>query len=170
MESKPTVKAVQWRCPWERPTCSLEKALSLSSSPLHTQSNLQKQGSELEVARYSAPSYDEVMRIGYETSNTRAPEEHDGTPMSLPSYESLTELDESTPTRPIAEPPQKTNSRSKKEKKPLNVRRIKSDKLHLKEFRLNLSGQTNQTTTTTIEPLTPPPQYEDKTLDLTKPV
>ncbi|NP_001087051.1 transmembrane protein 51 L homeolog [Xenopus laevis] len=128
------------------------------------------ESSELEVARYSAPSYDEVMRIGYETSNTRAPEEHDGTPMSLPSYESLTELDESTPTRPIAEPPQKTNSRSKKEKKPLNVRRIKSDKLHLKEFRLNLSGQTNQTTTTTIEPLTPPPQYEDKTLDLTKPV
>ncbi|OCT70623.1 transmembrane protein 51 [Xenopus laevis] len=127
------------------------------------------ESSELDIARYSAPSYDEVMRIGYETSNTRAPEDHDGIPMSLPSYESLTELDESAPTRPIAEPPQRTNSRSGKEKKPLNVRRIKSDKLHLKEFRLNLSGQTSKTTTT-IEPLTPPPQYEEKPLDLTKPV
>lgn len=148
---------------------SMEDARVPQDEPNIAQAN--SESPELDIARFSAPSYEEVMRMGYDTSNNRAPEDHDGIPMSLPSYESLTELDDSTPTRPIAEPPQRTNSRSGKEKKPLNVRRIKSDKLHLKEFRLNLSGHGTQTnTTTTIEPLTPPPQYEEKSLDLTKPV
>lgn len=121
----------------------------------------------MDTPRYSAPSYEEVMRIGYSAPETTETDHHEGMSITLPSYESLTELDESTPTRPNAssakqEQIQRTNSRSKKEKKPLNIRRIKSDKLHLKEFRLNLSGQTKIVETHKIEPITPPPQYEDK--------
>ncbi|XP_010285358.1 PREDICTED: transmembrane protein 51 [Phaethon lepturus] len=41
-----------------------------------------------------------------------------------------------------------------------SVRRIKSEKLHLKDIRLNLT-QGNSTAPITIEPLTPPPKYEE---------
>ncbi|XP_063799006.1 transmembrane protein 51 [Pseudophryne corroboree] len=128
-----------------------------------------------DTPRYSAPSYEEVMRIGYDASDAANIDRNQRISITLPSYESLNELDESTPTRPNAssakeEQAQRTDSRSGKEKKPLNVRRIKSDKLHLKEFRLNLSGQTKSMETQKIEPLTPPPQYEDKQLGTDKPV
>ncbi|XP_056398558.1 transmembrane protein 51 [Hyla sarda] len=130
---------------------------------------------EVDVPHYSAPSYEEVMRIGYGAPDTTETDQHEGMVVSLPSYESLTELDEATPTRPNApaakqEQPQRTNSRAAKEKKPLNIRRIKSDKLHLKEFRLNLSGQTKIAETQKIEPITPPPQYEDKHIGSEQPV
>ncbi|XP_053307985.1 transmembrane protein 51 [Spea bombifrons] len=129
---------------------------------------------ETDAPRYTAPSYEEVMRIGYEPSRSTEIDQHEGMSITLPSYESLTELDESTPTRPNAGSAKsgqapRTNSGSGKEKKPLNVRRIKSDKLHLKEFRLNLSGQSNPSKTPAIEPLTPPPLYEDKQLGLNQP-
>ncbi|XP_073441641.1 transmembrane protein 51 [Dendrobates tinctorius] len=130
---------------------------------------------EVDAPRYSAPSYDEVMRIGYSAAEATETEPHGRMSVSLPSYESLTELDESTPTRPNTssakqEQAQRTNSRSGKEKKPLNIRRIKSDKLHLKEFRLNLSGQSKTAETQKIEPITPPPQYEDKRITSDQPV
>lgn len=130
---------------------------------------------EVDTPRYSAPSYEEVMRIGYSPPEASETDHHEGMGVSLPSYESLTELDESTPTRPNApsakqEQTQRTNSGSKKEKKPLNIRRIKSDKLHLKEFRLNLAGQTKIIETHKIEPITPPPQYEDKQIGADPPV
>ncbi|CAI9533101.1 unnamed protein product [Staurois parvus] len=130
---------------------------------------------EPDPPRYSAPSYEEVMRMEYEPRQTADADRNQRISISLPSYESLTELDESTPTRPNAasakpEQPQRTNSRSGKEKKPLNVRRIKSDKLHLKEFRLNLSGRNNTSETQKIEPITPPPQYEDKQIGAQQPV
>ncbi|XP_068096638.1 transmembrane protein 51-like isoform X2 [Hyperolius riggenbachi] len=130
---------------------------------------------EVEPPAYNAPSYEEVMRIGYGAPELADTDGNQRISMSLPSYESLTELDESTPTRPNttsakAGQAQRTNSRSGKEKKPLNVRRIKSDKLHMKEFRLNLSGRTKQTEIQKIEPITPPPQYEDKQIGSTQPV
>ncbi|XP_040284721.1 transmembrane protein 51 [Bufo bufo] len=129
---------------------------------------------DVDSPRYSAPSYEEVMRIGYSASEATETDRHERMSITLPSYESLTELDESTPTRPNAssakqEQPQRTNSRSK-EKKPLNVRRIKSDKLHLREFRLNLSGQSKTAEIAKIEPITPPPQYEDKQIGSDRPV
>ncbi|XP_072283470.1 transmembrane protein 51 [Pyxicephalus adspersus] len=125
--------------------------------------------------RYSAPSYEEVMRMDFEPRQATEADGNQRMSISLPSYESLTELDETTPTRPNAasakaEQPQRTNSRSGKEKKPLNVRRIKSDKLHLKEFRLNLSGHNKMADTQKIEPITPPPQYEDKQIGSNQPV
>lgn len=131
---------------------------------------------DVDTPRYSAPSYEEVMRIGYSPPETTETDHHEGMGVSLPSYESLTELDETTPTRPNAssakqqEQTQRTNSGSKKEKKPLNIRRIKSDKLHLKEFRLNLTGQAKIKETRKIEPITPPPQYEDKQIGSDPPV
>ncbi|KAG8568794.1 hypothetical protein GDO81_014155 [Engystomops pustulosus] len=129
---------------------------------------------DVESPHYSAPSYEEVMRIGYSTPEATETDRHQRMSVSLPSYESLTELDETTPTRPNAssakqEQPKRTNSRSGKEKKPLNIRRIKSDKLHLKEFRLNLSGQIKMAETNKIEPITPPPQYDDKRIGSDQP-
>uniref|UniRef100_A0A8C5PFH7 EF-hand domain family member D2 n=1 Tax=Leptobrachium leishanense TaxID=445787 RepID=A0A8C5PFH7_9ANUR len=118
---------------------------------------------EVDAHRYSAPSYEEVMR---EFEHPGEIARNERISITLPSYESLHDIDELTPTRPNTEPakddlPQRTNSRSGKEKKPLHVRRIKSDKLHLKEFRLNLSGRSNVPKVQAIEPLTPPPQYDD---------
>lgn len=87
--------------------------------------------------------------------------------VSLPSYESLTGLDESTqtPATPGTEPgterhPSRHNSRLSKRLKPLKIRRIKSEKLHLKDIRLNLA-EGNNSVPVTIEPLTPPPKYEE---------
>ncbi|CAN2388165.1 Transmembrane protein 51 [Pristimantis euphronides] len=142
---------------------SLQEARVVQHEANHPQTD---ENHEVDFPRYSAPSYEEVMRIGCSAPETDI-DRHERMSMSLPSYESLTELDESAPTRPNApsakrEQPQRTNSRSAKEKKPLNIRRIKSDKLHLKEFRLNLTGQTKTVETNKIEPITPPPQYEDK--------
>ncbi|KAM8927152.1 transmembrane protein 51 [Pelodytes ibericus] len=120
---------------------------------------------EVDVPRYSAPSYEEVMSSEYGVSRPTEIARNERMSITLPSYESLTEINESTPTRPSAGSskggtPQRTNSRSGKEKKPLNVRRIKSDKLHLKEFRLNLSGHSNISKAPVIVPLTPPPVYD----------
>lgn len=121
---------------------------------------------EVDAPRYSAPSYEEVMRE-YESSHPSEIARNERMSITLPSYESLHDIDELTPTRPNADSakadlPKRTNSKTGKEKKSLNVRRIKSDKLHLKEFRLNLSGQSNVSKVQAIEPLTPPPLYDEK--------
>ncbi|XP_048206238.1 transmembrane protein 51 [Perognathus longimembris pacificus] len=115
-------------------------------------------------ARYYVPSYDEVMNSSH--SGARQPEQSPGLGVSLPSYESLTGLDESTPTtgRSDAEagpgqPPDRQNSKTAKRLKPLKVRRIKSEKLHLKDFRINLPDK--NVPPPSIEPLTPPPQYDE---------
>lgn len=105
------------------------------------------------------------MNAGY--SEPRDSDRSNRISVSLPSYESLTGLDESpqTPGAASAEPsaerqPSRHSSRLSKRLKPLKVRRIKSEKLHLKDIRLNLA-QGNNTAPITIEPLTPPPKYEE---------
>ncbi|XP_030393337.1 transmembrane protein 51 [Gopherus evgoodei] len=134
-----------------------------SAEPRH-QEDSQEEDDET-PSRYYVPSYEEAMNAGYpETGeldrNTRIS-------MSLPSYESLTGIDENTPTTTIADvdsniqrQPSRHSSRLNKQLKPLKVRRIKSDKLHLKEFRINLPDR-NSSGQITIEPLTPPPQYDE---------
>ncbi|KAJ7306542.1 hypothetical protein JRQ81_009904 [Phrynocephalus forsythii] len=125
---------------------------------------------EESLSRYYVPSYEEVVNAGH-------PQRRDGDPsgpisMSLPSYESLTGLDESTPTRPAAppaaegtesaaRPPSRHSSRLSKRLRPLKIRRIKSEKLHLKHLHLNLPGGNSSGGHITIEPLTPPPQYDE---------
>ncbi|KAM6191764.1 transmembrane protein 51 [Sarcoramphus papa] len=116
-------------------------------------------------SQYYVPSYEEVMNAGY--SEPRDLDRSNRMSVSLPSYESLTGLDESTqaPGAAGAEPgterqPGRHSSRLSKRLKPLKIRRIKSEKLHLKDIRLNLA-QGNSTAPITIEPLTPPPKYEE---------
>ncbi|XP_070812225.1 transmembrane protein 51 [Pituophis catenifer annectens] len=123
------------------------------------------------LSRYYVPSYEEVVN-GLYPEQPRLEAEH-GTriSVSLPSYESLTGLDESLPTRPSPmaagtatgaapreeRPPARQSSRLSKRLKPLKVRRIKSEKLHLKNLQLGGTPPTR----VTIEPLTPPPQYDE---------
>ncbi|NXI94194.1 TMM51 protein, partial [Psophia crepitans] len=116
-------------------------------------------------SQYYVPSYEEVMNAGY--SEPRDLDRSNRISISLPSYESLTGLDDSTqpPGAAGTEPgmerqPSRHGSRHSKRLKPLKVRRIKSEKLHLKDIRLNLT-EGNSTAPITIEPLTPPPKYED---------
>ncbi|NXJ83250.1 TMM51 protein, partial [Trogon melanurus] len=116
-------------------------------------------------SQYYVPSYEEVMNTGY--SEPRDSDRSNRISVSLPSYESLTGLDESTLTAGAAgaEPgperqPGRHNSRLSKRLKPLKIRRIKSEKLHLKDIRLNLTPG-NSMAPITIEPLTPPPKYEE---------
>ncbi|KFP86349.1 Transmembrane protein 51, partial [Acanthisitta chloris] len=112
-------------------------------------------------SQYYVPSYEEVMNTGY--SEPRDSDRSNRLSVSLPSYESLTGLDESSqaPGAAGTEPgTERQPSRHGKRLKPLKVRRIKSEKLHLKDIRLNLE-QGNCTVPITIEPLTPPPKYED---------
>ncbi|NXK37173.1 TMM51 protein, partial [Piprites chloris] len=116
-------------------------------------------------SQYYVPSYEEVMNTGY--SEPRDSDRSNRLSVSLPSYESLTGLDESSqaPGAAGTEPgterqPSRHSSRLSKRLKPLKVRRIKSEKLHLKDIRLNLD-QGNSTVPITIEPLTPPPKYEE---------
>lgn len=134
---------------------------------------------------YNVPSYEEVVGSGdypVRQSNLRQSTTH------LPSYEDIIAAVENEGTEPAnssadthvidqpaaAEPPSeptghtsnpsmptRSASRASRLLRPLRVRRIKSDKLHLKDFRLQIRTPTQNPVT--IEPITPPPQYEDKT-------
>nr|XP_060614709.1 transmembrane protein 51 [Anolis sagrei ordinatus] len=122
------------------------------------------------LSRYYVPSYEEVVNANYPTRTGAGGSGGTQLSMSLPSYESLTGIDEDTPTRPVApaaeghpgleRQPARHSSRLAKRLKPLKVRRIKSEKLHLKDLRVNLP-EGNRVNRVSIEPLTPPPQYEE---------
>ncbi|KAM9814087.1 transmembrane protein 51b [Neosynchiropus ocellatus] len=60
--------------------------------------------------------------------------------------------------------PSRSSSRASRFLRPLRVRRIKSDKLHLKDFRIQIRNPTQNPVT--IEPITPPPQYDNKMPEL----
>lgn len=135
---------------------------------------------EESLSRYYVPSYEEVMNRDY--PDLREVDRNARISMSLPSYESLTGIDETTPTRPppagapaaaaatttaatearpnIERQPSRHSSRLSKRLKPLKIRRIKSEKLHLKNIRVNLPDG-NSSGRVTIEPLTPPPLYDE---------
>ncbi|XP_074780885.1 transmembrane protein 51 [Athene noctua] len=134
-----------------------------SAEPSH-QEDSQEEDEDVS-SQYYVPSYEEVMNSGY--SEPRDSDRSNRISVSLPSYESLTGLEESSqaPGAAGAEPsperqPSRHSSRLSKRLKPLKVRRIKSEKLHLKDIRLNLA-EGNSTAPITIEPLTPPPKYEE---------
>ncbi|TRY66551.1 hypothetical protein DNTS_015927 [Danionella cerebrum] len=119
------------------------------------------------VPSYDVPTYEEAVTSGQypiRQSNLRQS-------YQLPSYEDLIGAveNDSQPQRDgsVSEAPQaaaqpkaqpsRSTSRASRLLKPLRVRRIKSEKLHTKDIRLNIQDRV-----LTIEPLTPPPQYEDK--------
>lgn len=125
------------------------------------------------------PSYDEAVTSGrypIRQSNLRQ------STSQLPSYEDLVaavENEEEGPgatssqnasslgpndAPPAAESnaqPARKSSRASNILRPLRVRRIKSEKLHVKDIRLNIQSPPHGGRVT-IEPLTPPPQYEGK--------
>lgn len=128
---------------------------------------------------YDVPSYDEAVTSGHypiRQSNLRQ------STSQLPSYEDLVAAVEnegeglgatssenasspSTHVGPSAAgtnaQPARSSSRASYILRPLRVRRIKSEKLHVKDIRLSIQSPP-QGGRVTIEPLTPPPQYEDK--------
>ncbi|XP_076863406.1 LOW QUALITY PROTEIN: transmembrane protein 51b [Brachyhypopomus gauderio] len=102
---------------------------------------------------YDVPSYEEAVTSGrypIRQSNLRQ------SSSQLPSYEDLATAVENTNPQPV-----RSSSRASRLLRPLRVRRIKSEKLHVKDIRLNIQSP-GEGGRVVIEPLTPPPQYEDK--------
>ncbi|KAK2861965.1 hypothetical protein Q5P01_001498 [Channa striata] len=139
---------------------SYEEAVGSGNYPVR-QSNLRQSTSQL-------PSYEDIIAAveNEESECTNNPNEN--SPLNDPAP---------TSTRPVGECqadsagrnsnsslPSRSSSRASRLLRPLRVRRIKSDKLHLKDFRLQIRTPTQNPVT--IEPITPPPQYENKTPDL----
>ncbi|XP_068598920.1 transmembrane protein 51b [Brachionichthys hirsutus] len=138
---------------------------------------------------FSVPSYEEV--VGSDEYPVRRSNLRDST-SQLPSYEDIiaaVENEGAEPTqdtapsgpaaasaedaRPQTDPPglapnpslpTRSTSRASRLLRPLRVRRIKSDKLHLKDFRIQIRTPTHNPVT--IEPITPPPQYDNKIPEL----
>ncbi|KAL0185855.1 hypothetical protein M9458_017525, partial [Cirrhinus mrigala] len=115
---------------------------------------------------YMVPTYEEVVMSGqYPISQTS--ERHNSI-TQLPAYEELEEdqhtvEDVNQARRPSSQIDPSTgagarrNSRPGRKLIPLKIRRIKSDNLRRKSL-----SDIQQANVFTIEPLTPPPQYEDK--------
>ncbi|XP_070700180.1 transmembrane protein 51b [Pempheris klunzingeri] len=154
------VTGEQERSPTTFNVPSYEEVVGSSDYPVR-QSNLRQSTSQL-------PSYEDII----------AAVENEGTePTNNPTED--THLNDPTPAaaQPAAEPqadhpgltsnpslPTRSSSRASRLLRPLRVRRIKSDKLHLKDFRLQIRSPTHNPVT--IEPITPPPQYDNKMPEL----
>ncbi|KAK2821399.1 hypothetical protein Q7C36_020742 [Tachysurus vachellii] len=134
---------------------------------------------------YDVPTYDEAVTSGrypIRQSNFRQ------STSQLPSYEDLVAAVENegeeagavnnqnafSPGHDVGPPaagtnaqPARSSSRASYILRPLRVRRIKSEKLHVKDIRLKIQSPP-QGGRVTIEPMTPPPQYEDKVLEFPK--
>ncbi|XP_011795315.1 transmembrane protein 51 isoform X2 [Piliocolobus tephrosceles] len=88
-----------------------------------------------------------------EDSQEEEEEEEAASRYYVPSYEEVMNTNYSEARG------EEQNSKLAKRLKPLKVRRIKSEKLHLKDFRINLPDK--NIPPPSIEPLTPPPQYDE---------
>lgn len=121
---------------------------------------------EEQAQRYAVPSYEEA--VG--SSQFPAPQSTLRPSVSqLPSYEDLVQVDgvqfesedtEGAATRPSAAPAAASNRRAGKNNRkllPIKIRRIKSEKMQAKNVE-----SSQPAAEISIEPLTPPPQYEDK--------
>lgn len=116
---------------------------------------------EEQVQQYDVPSYEEAVGSGQypvRQSNLRP------SVSQLPSYDDLVQVDglqyESEGAVDGQQPASASNRRLSKNAcklLPIKIRRIKSEKLHIKNSDISQTPPE-----TSIEPLTPPPQYEDK--------
>ncbi|XP_067095663.1 transmembrane protein 51a [Osmerus mordax] len=120
---------------------------------------------EERAQRYNVPSYEEAVGSGQypvRQSNLRH------STSQLPAYDDLDQVDavqfetegtEGPPpaaaSGPAAVPANRKPGKNSRRLLPLKIRRIKSEKMHMKVTDVSLEGGS-------IEPLTPPPQYEDK--------
>uniref|UniRef100_A0AAV2M852 SAM domain-containing protein n=1 Tax=Knipowitschia caucasica TaxID=637954 RepID=A0AAV2M852_KNICA len=141
---------------------SYEEAVGSGNYPVR-QSNLRNSMTHL-------PSYEDIIAAvenegndpAVPATNNNPPSED--TPLNSPAPDaSEAPGDPSTPERNPSLPA-RSSSRVSRLLQPLRVRRIKSDKLHLKDFRLQIRSPT--TNPVTIEPITPPPGYENKMPEL----
>lgn len=119
---------------------------------------------EEQARRYAVPSYEEAVGSGQYpvTQSSLRP-----SVSQLPSYDDLVTVDglqyenegaSANTATTTAEQPTSSNRRLGKNKLlPIKIRRIKSEKLHMKD-----ADVPQAPTQISIEPLTPPPQYEDK--------
>lgn len=120
-----------------------EEAVTSGRYPVR-QSNLRQS--------YQLPSYEDL--IGAVENEGQQPREGNGPqPAPGPGPQPAAPTSSSQPAR--------SSSRASRLLRPLRVRRIKSEKLHVKDIRLNIQNP-GQSRVVAIEPLTPPPQYEDK--------
>ncbi|RXN18460.1 transmembrane 51-like protein [Labeo rohita] len=134
-----------------------------------TPANTQEEGATMDqlAQNYMVPTYEEVVMSGqYPISQTS--DRHNSI-TQLPAYEELDEdqhtvEDEVNQARrpssqidPSAGAGGRRNSRPGRKLIPLKIRRIKSDNLRRKSL-----SDIQQANVFTIEPLTPPPQYDDK--------
>lgn len=135
-----------------------------SGEYLVRQSNLRQSTSQL-------PSYEDIIAAveneGTESTNnpTVATPLNDSTPAptspAATAAEPQVDHDALTSNPSL---PTRSSSRASRLLRPLRVRRIKSDKLHLKDFRLQIRSPTQNPVN--IEPITPPPQYDNKMPEL----
>ncbi|XP_040048707.2 transmembrane protein 51a [Gasterosteus aculeatus] len=140
-----------------------------------TREQEERQTAEEQAQRYAVPSYEEAVCSGQypiSQSNLRP------SSSQLPSYDDLVQVDGvqyefegSEVTTTGAPPPapaplapaaaaSASNRRAGKTSRkllPIKIRRIKSEKLHMKNL-----DNSQPATGFSVEPLTPPPQYEDK--------
>ncbi|XP_034074882.1 transmembrane protein 51b [Gymnodraco acuticeps] len=139
---------------------SYEEVVGSDDYPVR-HSNLRSSTSQL-------PSYEDILAaVENEGRQTT-----DNPTEDAPPNDAATALAEA-PADPPSDPPGLTSnpslptrstSRASRLLRPLRVRRIKSDKLHLKHFRLQIRTPTQNPVT--IEPITPPPQYDNKVPEL----
>ncbi|XP_035513220.1 transmembrane protein 51a [Morone saxatilis] len=129
----------------------------------------QRETAEEQAQRYAVPSYEEAVGSGQypvRQSNLRP------STSQLPSYDDLVQVDGvqyefegSEVMAPGSQPaPASTAStanhrpgKTSRKLLPIKIRRIKSEKLHMKNI-----DNSQPAAGISIEPLTPPPQYEDK--------
>ncbi|XP_042367343.1 transmembrane protein 51b [Plectropomus leopardus] len=124
-------------------------------------SNLRQSTSQL-------PSYEDIIAAVENEGAESTDNPTEATPLSdaaAASAQPAAEPPADTPgLKPNPSLPARSSSRVSRLLRPLRVRRIKSDKLHQKEFRLQIRNPTQNPVT--IEPITPPPQYDNKMPEL----
>lgn len=141
-----------------------------SSGPINTRLFSLLCSAEEQAQRYAVPSYEEAVGSG----QYPAPQSALRPSVSqLPSYDELVRVQfesedtEGAATRPSAAPaaaaiaaasaPNRRAGKNSRKLLPIKIRRIKSEKAHMKN-----AESSQPAAGISIEPLTPPPQYEDK--------
>lgn len=125
---------------------SYEEAVGSGQHPLR-QNNLRPSMSQL-------PSYEDLVQVDgvqYECEGSEA--------TTTGSQPAPTSTSPTAPTAPTAAASTSNRRPGKNSRKllPIKIRRIKSEKLHMKNI-----DSSQPAAGISIEPLTPPPQYEDK--------
>ncbi|XP_071331887.1 transmembrane protein 51a [Trachinotus anak] len=132
----------------------------------------ERETAEEQAQRYAVPTYEEAVCSGqYPVRQSN----HHPSSSNLPSYDDLVEVDglqyenegsevtttgsQPAPTAPSAAASAANRRLGKNSRKllPIKIRRIKSEKLRMKNI-----DNAQPAAGISIEPLTPPPQYEDK--------